>query len=289
VKIIGAKITKGDSTTRCELRILKCKLDGACPVHNDGACIHGQMFERCPYGRYEVEKGYTTRSQKARPKWMKAAKERIKDLPPWPKYAEREMQLLGEYVWCPYPHINWYDGPVSSLWLAPCGPFIGLGTPYIKQEDLTPEVVLKIARLHPKALTGGEITDYQQKSVPAFLLDLSRKLPHTYEEAVKLAPELADKTPGWMEYRNKTVLLRHVAPGTKVKVTRGDLTGLWDGHQLHLDPESAEKAIGLYTIWFKTESAAVTLSPKPGNRVIVLTEREIRRLFNAGHYGGVIK
>ena len=83
----------------------------------------------------------------------------------------------------------------------------------------------------PKAMMGGEITDYQKKEVPKFIKHLSEKMPDTYKELC-LKYERAAQIEKDYSYIGRKALLSTIAPnvGELVDIHKGSWA--WDGKYL---------------------------------------------------------
>jgi len=268
------------------LRRLFCTLEPspeACPVYQRGECISCQSLSPlCVYGGYTAEKGFTRRSKQYRT-WLQQARDTCAQGPRYPSSPAPRLALVGEYVWLPYPFMDHEDSHLPFL--AHSGVF-RFGQPFLRREDFTPEVVVRLATFRPQALMGGEITDYQRKSVPQFLHDLAHLLPELYAQAVALAPALAHRQPTLEQYKHTPVAVTAVTPHTPcvLHFLNDRVPCQWDGQTVTI---LQGETIGLF---FSRLGAAgsITVNFVPTERTLVTVQdpTELARLFSAGAFVG---
>lgn len=164
-----------------------------CPLLARNLCIHagytGSILSHkpCQFGRFYRTTGLTARAKEARAEHARFV-EQIAELRdgqgPAKSYTPTSMVIIGGWIMLPYDFITLIPAP----WTRP-GHTLSPGVPWMRLEDLTPQMVVKLAEARPHSLMGGEIPDYQKKSVSAFLYDLKFWLPDIYAAACELTPK----------------------------------------------------------------------------------------------------
>lgn len=150
------------------------------------------------------------------------------------KYPELENKLktfdgmlkdCGSYV---YINLPWLDGIVDSFVSKHKDVFLNSNPNYIKKEFWDIELVNSLIDYEPRSLMGGIIKDYQEKHVPAFLLNLKVKFPELYNK-------LDRKT----DKDSRELFLGKYVPVTKLNVGNvGNIKGvLFLTDQWHYDGE----------------------------------------------------
>ena len=213
---------KAGKNDRESYTLYSCSNCENCQAYKNHRCvmIGGLWGRRCPYGRISRKEGYTKSAKKCG-ELIESMKTRYPDI----GYALKEQKALcqvGDYVWIPLP---WLVNHVNSVrereffW----------GEYFVKNEDFTAEFVVELVNFRPRALMGGEISDYKKKYVPEFVRQVKIGFPEKYEEALRIQPsvaELAEK----VEYKGKKAKLSSLKPG-RVKV--GIYEVEWDGVRLY--------------------------------------------------------
>lgn len=218
---------------RAIYREYKCCLDGECPLLAKGECLHISQFESCMYGGGVTEESKTPRAKSYKP-WIAEREKRIEDFKKegkvLPRNATNSLEFIGDYVWLPYAHTSMCEKvPFVRHSL-----FMVSGVPFLKREDFTIENIETLVLFRPHAIFGGEITDYQKKSVPMFLRALRTKVPDTYRELVEKHPEFVDRIP---ILSSITVPMHCIDAGVvEGYLVRGKYTPLeWDGEYLTVE------------------------------------------------------
>ena len=190
--IIGAYVHTSDKSSECGfLQLYSCRLEGSeCPVLKRGQCIHVGMFSSCVYGVGSRERTCTRRG-KGYHTQIEALKKRAESLPKMPDWEHNTgMVAIGDYYFIPYAHAAMCE----SIKFARYSGFGSSGVPFVKRDVFGPEQVVTLFRFRPQAMMGGEITDWQKKSVPVFLYHLKARFPELYEAAAALCPEIRGRT-----------------------------------------------------------------------------------------------
>jgi hypothetical protein len=220
---------------RAAIHRIYCSLEGECPALAQGKCIHRGWLEVCVYGKQSNEEGPTMRS-KSHLGFIARGKQVEKETPDvsaWPRY----MLYVGEYVYLPYPYIDLTEGSwepgengqighhQAALPLYRSSHLFQSGIDFMKRELFDVEMVWRIVCWRPQAMMGGEIKDYQTKSVPQFLHDLRAVDRPLYEAAVAKYPAIADRIPD-----NKMLLGKQTTIGSlpSGKIKHHSHIYIWD-------------------------------------------------------------
>ncbi|MGL5752058.1 MAG: hypothetical protein ACRCXT_16110 [Paraclostridium sp.] len=185
-KLIHKHIYKGQikKTDKAELHLCYCSAD-KCEALDSGKCIHLGVFRSCIYGRKVQQDGYTRKSRKFS-EWIEKREEEYKDTPSL-KNCEARIVECGEHIYFGHAHISWELNENAFS--------------HTRKDTFMPKVEFTVERLKgmidmkPQALFGGEITDYQKKSVPTLLLDIKDKYPDIFKELIEKYPEVVDRVP----------------------------------------------------------------------------------------------
>lgn len=163
-----------------------CEMSDKCDLYKQGRCILMKFIGGfCPYGKQTCSEGPTMMA-KSFSKWCSDEKE---------KYVGESERLsspndgiynIGDYVYLNYAHIEFDNHKVPFLRMST---FMTSGRPFLKLEDFNLETIKSIVDNRPEAMMGGEIKDYQNKSVPLFVRHLSEKYPELYKQLIAEYPE----------------------------------------------------------------------------------------------------
>lgn len=185
-KLIHKHIYKGQirKSDKAELHLCYCSAD-RCEALDKGECIHLGMFRSCIYGRRVKQDGYTRRSRKFS-EWIEKKTKEYEDIP---SLKECNMRIVecGDYIYFGHTHISWKlnNKPYSHT----------REDMFMPKSELTIERLKGMIDMKPQALFGGEITEYQNKSVPTLLLDIKDKYPTMFKELINKYPEISDIVP----------------------------------------------------------------------------------------------
>jgi hypothetical protein len=173
-------IFKTSKNDRAEMQQISCSNNGNCDLFKNNQCCFVNTFlkARCPYGSYRREEGFTKRANGFY-KWVSDRKEKYKDSLDKLTSASNKMAVIGDYIYFPYPH---FDNYVNPLEIARKG--------IVPKDNFTPEFIVTVLQYKPKALFGGEITDFQKKYVPLIATHLKEVFPDIFNEVVKIYPEI---------------------------------------------------------------------------------------------------
>lgn len=239
----------GDKRGKALFHVVQCNNKDKCDLYLVGQCIKLNMFKNyCPYGGRRAEEGFTKRARKFY-SWISERENKYKN-PKSLGSASEKMRSVGDYIYFPYPHINNYSNQSISEFQSTI----------IKKEILTPEMVVRILKLRPQAMFGGEITSYQKEVVPKITKHLLEIYPKIFKEVEKIYPEIKIIS----EYSNigRKALLRTINTGINVKITSSEYY-LWDGEYLTSDKHAP-------SFICKYDSVEVKVKPKK-NVVVTIT------------------
>lgn len=243
---------KSKATDHAQCFRVACSLpDGQrCALLERGQCAaRVLMGPPCVHGRQTQESGPTKRHKGLRA-W-------IADRPPIGNLSQPpdRMALVGEYVWLPYDLMS----RTAGVGFVKEGEGMSNGVPFIPLEMFTAEAVVKMCSLRPMSMFGGEIRDYQTKTVPLFLLHLSEEMPDLFAEVAAVYPRAAEVLRAHSNVGRKAVLAT-LAPNV------GTFKGwTWDGEVLR---KADETHLGCPGPGF-VKYAEVTLRPVTGMPVVV--------------------
>jgi hypothetical protein len=277
-KLIYAYVREADKDKKtAERHVYECNCEGECEVLARGQCVHYRIFgSGCPYGEYDVYRTCTPRA--------KAYRSQLQALQQLPKgqYIESPSTCLakvGDYVYVPYAHADMcQDVPFyrhSHLFLS--------GIPFIKLADFTPEVVVKLANFRPGSLMGGEIRDYQEKSVPLFLMHLKLQMRDLFDQACALDPLIAEKLPNFEKFIGTETTLDKIPAGVVDGYTVGKnlIPKHWDGEIMTLVGKVAD-LVGCFAPVSGGE-AELKFAANAKSVKIVLTSAELIARIAAEH------
>lgn len=243
---------KQPANTKAECQTIYCT-NTDCPLLANKQCqIVASMFEpTCPYGSLRVERGPTKRARSFR-SWIKEQKEKYKDVP-YLNRSDKKLAFIGSYVYLPYAHmykcpdITFAKGMISACFLC--------------RDNWTVATVAKLVTYRPRAMFGGEITDYQKNIVPRFLTHVREADPSLWDAFVAEYPAF-DIVPN---YVGRLAYLYTLVPPYPIVWTDKDITYSWSGTELTTE---SPQALSLSAI--KAESLKITIIPKLDTVVKVL-------------------
>jgi hypothetical protein len=218
---------KSKANERAEYITIECA-NSDCPLLKIGQCVMtGIMGPKCPYGYKRREQGPTKRAAKF---WdfVTDKKKLAKEVGWNVGYAADKIAFIGDYVYLPYSFANGQNSPLPFLQK---GGFMISGSDFIRREDWTLDFVLKFIGYRPQAMFGGEIKDFQTKSVPRFLTHLREVDPDMWTQLIAVRPEY-DTTPNHV---GRKALLRTLASPLTINVAKHlsyPVQWQWDGKAL---------------------------------------------------------
>ena len=127
-----------------------------------------------------VRTGYTRNSKKHKDIYF-AMQDKYPELENRLKFFEGILKDCDSYVYLGLPWL--YDGWGYDFYSKHEEVFLDNSTAcYIKKDYWTVELINEIVQHKPRNFGGGVITDYQEKYIPLFLLELKIKFPELYEK-----------------------------------------------------------------------------------------------------------
>lgn len=210
-----------------ECRIVSCKNSDNCPLYKRGQCVMSGIFiDKCPYGLSRVEYGFTRKAKKYN-EWISEKRKQFEEVP-YLKSPSKVMCEIGDYIYLPYPHMNMNEK----------APFLhhsyvfSSGSPFMKKENFTIDVILSIIYFRPMSMMGGEIDSYQKEVIPKFIEHLSEIFPELYEKLaqkdVRSQIVVKNKT-----YIGRKAVLQSLNPNVGTFIDIHKRTWTWDGEWLH--------------------------------------------------------
>lgn len=258
-------IFKQPKSARAECSTISCTLP-QCPLRDVGTCMLAPLirFTRCPYGQCHTEEGPTRRSGSYR-KWVSDHKEQYSGVPHLGSPANK-LAFVGDYVYLPYAHMTMCHAVPfpqhSSMFLS--------GTALLHVDDWTLDTVVKLLDFRPRTYLGNcEIADYQEKSVPAFLVHLRECDPSMWKRLVAARPAL-NTAPN---HCGRKALLRTLKPGIAWTTSGGHkssypVTWRWDGNHVRTCSQHAYNST-----WGDLPLAELEIAAIPsGNAAVVVLD-----------------
>lgn len=187
----------GDGSRGARLRAeyIACDRAEECSLYKSGKCFNVTTFLglRCPIGdRRSVDVG--TKQSKA----FRNMKVQVRADPLYAKLNYPSDEYIGRigddaYLCPPFVKIEDWNGRLNVS-----DPGFGCNWIIVKRETLTPENLNRICSYRPRSLMGNTITNYQEKTVPNFLRQLSQLFPDEYAALIAEYPEYAGKKPSFV-------------------------------------------------------------------------------------------
>jgi hypothetical protein len=209
---------------RCEFTY--CNNSEKCAMYKNGKCVHSFTAlsnNRCPYGRYTEEEGFTKRANGFY-EWMSKREEKYSELINAVTIDLNKLAVIDEYVYLPLPWLKNYVNKVEGL----------VNGSFIKLEDFTVEKINEIFEYRPQALFGGEIKAFQREHIPRFMQHLKEELPKLYEKFLKKYPEKAERILEKIEnFVGRKAYVKTLAIGAVINESNGKF--IFDGEYLVSD------------------------------------------------------
>ena len=203
-----------------------CSLEEPCPVQARGQCVHRNTWfgSGCPYGTRGGSEGPTKRAATLSA-WIKRQTDLAGENPPSLSVAASVMARIGEYVWLPYPQMD-FARDTTTLKIQIFG-----GRKFLRVDEFTPEVVRNICEWRPRAIFGGEIKTYQTESVPTFVRHFREAMPDLFARTLAIYPRLGEILGGTSDI-GRNAVLGTLAPNVGVFVDIHGSHWTWDGEWL---------------------------------------------------------
>lgn len=244
-------IFKTGKSDRERVSLYTCCNKHNCDAYKRNKCImlNGLWGHSCPYGRRHSQEGYT-KAAKNCGKLVREYKAKYPDI----HYKVSMLEFvcnIGDYVFLNLPHLINYVNPIRDR-------SFFIKDDLIKKEDFTPEFVVELIKFRPRAMFGGEIRDYQQKSVPMFCAQLKRYMPEMYSKVKDIYPDI-DKYIEKINYVGKYAKVKTLLPGD---VGISIYKAAWDGEVIR----STGKELGIFDL----KDAELVVVPKDDTYVKVV-------------------
>ena len=186
----------GDGSRKARLRAeyIYCDHAEECSAYKEGRCFRvTTLFGlRCEFGRINHVDGCTKQSKMYHRLYREAKADEHYHKLSYP--SNTYITRIGNGVFLTPPYINI---ELQGERLMCHDPGFGGNRLFVPQEVLTPENIKRICDYRPHALMGGEITDYQAKTVPMFLHQLSQLCPELFEAFTTMYPDYNITPPNW--------------------------------------------------------------------------------------------
>lgn len=187
----------GDGSRKARLRAeyIYCDHANECSAYKDGKCFRvTTLFGlRCEFGRISCVDGCTKQSKTFRRVHSEAKSNEMygKLSYPYNTYVTR----IGDGAFLSLPYIRIEE---SNGKLVCSDPGFGSNRLFVSMDKLTPENIERICLYSPHAFMGGVISDYQKKTVPLFLYQLSKLFPEQFQVFVSEHPSYKLVAPDWV-------------------------------------------------------------------------------------------
>lgn len=253
----GNLFYKPKATDHAEHTTIRCDASDRCEAFAAGKCIALGMFTGCPHGNYSKVEGPTKRARSCR-EWCQE-REKVKPDNKRLEQPARKLMRIGDYIWLPYAHMDMAltgKPGITTSWR----------DSFIPASSFDVALVVRLCAARPQALFGGEITNYQQESVPAFVQHLHEQFPDIAREAAALSPRVAELSRSMSKVGRKA-LLRTILPnvGLLRESAGKPAVWAWDGTAM---TTSAKEALPPFTPFAATE---IRIVPGP-DAVAVITD-----------------
>lgn len=256
----GPTLFKRDKNDRCSGFAIHCSNKDNCSLFKAGKCLKRNILpDRCPYGRLTEERGPTQRAR-----GYYSSLQKLKEKYPYKPIANAPVKIafIGDYVYLPYSFMDMCPGVgfIEKRTL-----FAG-GAPFIRREEFNVGTVRELISFHPHALMGGEIKEYQEKSVPEFLTHLKELCPEIFNQLV-----LSDYLKAKITNIGRKAYVKTLNPGV-IKVNR-ELWN-WDGEKLTLEKDLLV-GIGFDYVGKKFESSLLICVPSDSLAATIHDESQV--------------
>ncbi len=223
VNLYGGKGLFGGKETPLEADEIYCEQPNNCTFYKEGKCLKCRSFMapwKCPFGKVNTTKGYTSRAQK-----YYSFKKKYTDDPAYSKlkYPNGYVAVMGDtlYIYTQYVNVRkrnerdekWRKD-INGYIIDNCG--FGGNYAFIPLKDVTNQLLYAIFSYRPTSMMGGTIVDWPKKRVPEILFGLKKYTPEIYHRFVDEYPEFVYEP----DYVGKRAYVDSLKPGT-VFVVKG--------------------------------------------------------------------
>ena len=265
-------------TESSSLRIYTCSIAESCPLLKNKKCINCTIFgERCIYGGWHTKETHTKKSKSYR-KELEELKALHSTLPKMQYFSHHCMVDIGEYVYLPYVHINHLDGKKDNIPFLAYSSVFTSGSYFMKKEDFTPEVIVKLLKLRPQALMGGEITNYQQEEVPAFVFHLCKTNYKLFDDVAKIYPKIMDiYNMAVCKAKLDNIPLTYLPIGTTNGFSLGNGVNVisWDGEYMVAEGDPEYKSLTPFKDVYFNGPITVKFKPELDKTKVTITNRDL--------------
>jgi len=260
-------IFKSQRNGKAECTILSCSNSENCGMYKRGECTMLAIIsgDRCPYGKKSFEKGFTPKANNFR-RWIKDRRELYKDYLGKLSYPTNVMARVGDYVYLPYSLIEMNE---SVPFLSKSG-FMLSGNRFLLFENFTIKNIISICDFRPMALFAyEEITAYQEKSVPNFLLHLSEVFPEIYAELSTTYPRAARIVKS-LTHKGREAVLKTLNPNVGAFVDIHGASWVWDGEFLTSTNSKASFMI-------VNKFSEIRVKPNDNCKIVITDEAQVNK------------
>jgi hypothetical protein len=231
VNLYGGKSIFGGKESPLEADIIYCDKSDKCSFFAKGRCLRCRSFLQpsCKFGIKNTTTGYTSRAKKYHDFRSKYTSDDCYNNLKYPS------ELVGTVDGYLYLNLKFVmvrkKTEKDDAWRSETNGYIidsvGFcsGDVWIPKEEATNELLHKILSYHPRAMMGGEISDYQAKVVPDILMGLKKCAPEIYEHLIAEYQQF-DVAPN---YVGKYAYINTMVDGSILTDCHGDKYTLKDG------------------------------------------------------------
>ena len=234
VNIYGGKSIFGGKETPERAEVISCERCTECSLYKAGKCLlvtAPLTCYRCPYGKMQEVKGYTSRAAKYS-EWHRKWRN-DETYGKLGSIGKTYFARIGEYYFLNLSYFSirpknekddWEtqyldyrpkEGITDKKWAVVR---FGKTCNIFKKEELTVSLLNLLLSYKPYAMFGGEIKDYQQKTVPFILQAIKKTAPELFADLIKEYPEYENRIP---DYKNRYAYIHTLKGGTVLKDCHG--------------------------------------------------------------------
>ena len=206
--------------------IYSCKCPEKCELYAKGNCV--MLKNYCPYGSKNTTVGYSRMARKFS-SWIYEFMDKHKDACNAKLTQPGKMEYFMDLVYIPISFL----GLNENIEFVSGGGFFSNNLPIIKRSDFDNEEFIskRIVNLHPRALMGGVIWDYQEKEIPKFLQWLKDLDPALFDKVKALNLD----HPAFAKMTNvgRKAVLQTLNPNIGTFVDPDGRIWTWDGKYLY--------------------------------------------------------
>lgn len=259
---------KTKANDKAESHSIHCSNSENCALFARGECVLRELFvsaNGCAYGSLSISMGPTKRA-KGFSKWVAEQRKKYEGVGElsWPT---KRMAIVGDNVFLPYAHMNMnHSVPFLKHHM-----FFSNGSHFMPLRSFTLDVVLNMLDFRPKAMMGGEITEYQKTEIPTFLTHLKEEMPDMYAMVIKARP---DKEGVMRSNIGRKAYIHSLRPGVVVTKYHNEKSlrtqhWKWDGEYLISDDAGLSFAIVAF------DECVIRLKPKQGETVEIVSDDQV--------------